>query len=134
VGLAHRAHLAEALLWAGQPAAALEVASRALQQAAETGEAAFAAELHRVAGEACAQLGSHPDAARCLEQAVAVASRQGAWLFVLRGACAVVRLEQAAGAVGADARDRLAQACARFSPTLEVGDLHDARNLLVTGA
>lgn len=134
VGLAHRAHLAEALLWAGQPAAAAEVASRALGQSSETGEAAFAAELHRIAGQAYAQLGSRREAERCLERACEVATAQGAWLFVLRAACAVVRLDLAAGAVRAGAREQLAQACARFSPSLDVADLHDARTLLAAGA
>jgi predicted ATPase len=86
VGLAHRAHLAEALVTVGAPGEALDVIADALTQSTDSGEHAFVAELHRVRGEALQQLGHPADAERCFREAVDLASRQGAWLFALRAA------------------------------------------------
>jgi predicted ATPase len=133
VGLAHRAHFAEVLIRAGQPTDAIEVVTDALQRSEESGETAFGAELHRVRGEALTRLASFPDAKRCFQRALDLASAQGAWLFALRAACGLVRLTIATGSAGEETRDLLAQMTARFSSGLDVGDLRDARALLVAG-
>ena len=84
VGLAHRAHLAEALLAAGRVDECLQILSDALRQSEETDERAFVAELHRVRGEALERRGDAPAAQACFREAVAIASRQGARLFERR--------------------------------------------------
>jgi predicted ATPase len=133
VGLAHRAHLAEALLARGDLDAALEVAAQALQQSDDTGERAFVAEIHRVRAEALARRGGLAEAAASLGDALDLASRQGAWLFALRAACALARLQPRHAPGGGDVLRSLAALVDRFPPAVQTSDLHAARALLEAG-
>jgi predicted ATPase len=132
-GLSHRALLAEALFAAGARDAGLEVLAGALRQAAETGEGAFAAELHRLRGEELARQGRAADAEADLRQALALASRQGAWLFALRAASALAGLTAPGGAARGDALRSLAEVAARLAAEPDAAEVRAARSLLAGG-
>src|SRR5262245_45475354 len=134
VGLAHRAHLAEALIVAGDANQALGIAVEALQQAERSGENAFAAELHRLRGEALQTLARPREAEQCFREAVDLASRQGAWLFALRAATSLAQHGASDERVLQEACRMLETMIVRFSPTLELEDLRTARALLRTTA
>ena len=86
---------AEAHLAAGRPREALDATGDGIAAVARTAERFYEAELHRLRGEALLAADGDPSvAARALQKAVAVATRQGARLFALRAA---VRLVQVAG-------------------------------------
>jgi transcriptional regulator with AAA-type ATPase domain/tetratricopeptide (TPR) repeat protein len=123
VGLAHRARLAEGRLAAGEVDAALAVIADALEQARETEEQAFVALHLRLRGEALLQRGDPAGAERAFQEAVDIASGQGAWLFALRAACSLARL---------DSRrlDVLEPITRHFPDTLDSSDLRAARALL----
>jgi len=130
VGLAHRAHLAEALVAVGALDEALGVAADALRQSSDTAERAFVAELHRVHGEALHQLGRPADAMRCFREGLDAASGQGAWLFALRAATSLAQRAGESGPAPGDARETLGAITGRFSPSLDLDDLRAARALL----
>ena len=130
VGLAHRAHLAEALIVVGDANQALVVAVEALQQSERSGEGAFAAELHRLRGEALQALARPREAEQCFREAVDVASRQGAWLFALRAATSLTRLGASDETILREACRMLDAMIVRFPPTLELEDFRTARALL----
>lgn len=123
VGLAHRARLAEGRLAAGEIGAALAVIADALEQARETEEQAFVALHLRLRGEALVQRGDPAGAELAFQEAVDIASGQGAWLFALRAACSLARL---------DSRklDVLEPITRHFPDTLDSSDLRAARALL----
>jgi predicted ATPase len=123
VGLAHRAHLAEALALVGRLDEAASVVAEAQEQAAQTGEEAFVSELHRVHGEILLRQGEADAAAAAFTRAVEVATAQGAWLFALRGAAALAR-------VSPRGLETLRPIVSRFRPGLALPDLVAARTRL----
>jgi len=134
VGLAHRAHLAEALIVVGDADQALGVVAEALQQAESSGEGAFAAELHRLRGEALQMLARPREAEQCLRKAVDVASLQGSWLFALRAATSLAQQGASDESLLREACQMLETMIVRFPSTLELEDLRTARALLRTTA
>jgi DNA-binding winged helix-turn-helix (wHTH) protein len=120
--------LAEAHLKGGDVAAAKQVLNAADALVAETGERVYEAELHRLSGECVRSLAATPaqksDAAACFEQALAIAAKDGAFLFELRAATSLFRLR------GRAARERLAQLVDRFETEDDCSDLQAARALL----
>src|SRR5262249_21490198 len=92
----------------------------------------FAAELHRLRGEALQTLERQREAERCFREAADVASRQGAWLFTLRAATSLARLGASDEGVLRDARHMLDTLIVRFPPDLELEDLRTARAFLRT--
>ena len=123
VGLAHRARLAEGRLAAGEVDAALAVIADALEQARETEEHAFVAVHLRLRGEAL-RLGGDPAGAElALREAVEMARGQGAWLFALRAACSLARLD-------ARTLDVLEAITRHFPDTLDSSDLRAGWALL----
>jgi transcriptional regulator with AAA-type ATPase domain/tetratricopeptide (TPR) repeat protein len=133
VGLAHRARLAEVMLAQGFLDESLSVVADALRQAEETGEHAFLSEHHRLRGEVLARQAQPDDATACFRTALALSSRQGAWLFALRAVSSLVRLGVERGSPAAADLDALSAIVSRFSPALELPDLALARTLLLEG-
>ncbi len=123
VGLAHRARLAEGLIASGAIDEALAVIADAVDQWRQTDEHAFAAVHLRLRGEAFVRHGDTDEAQRAFREAVDVASRQGAWLFALRAAIGLARLDPRAN-------ETLATITRRFPLTAESRDLDNARALL----
>ena len=134
VGLAHRAHLAEALIVVGDADQALGVVAEALQQSERSGEGAFAAELHRLRGEALRTLARQGEAELSFREAIDVASRQGAWLFALRATASLARLYTSDERISREACRMLEAMIVRFPATLELEDFRMARMLLRTTA
>jgi transcriptional regulator with AAA-type ATPase domain/tetratricopeptide (TPR) repeat protein len=131
LGLAYRTHLAEALLRAGCLAEALDVVESTLAHADETREHSHVADLHRLRGESLALMSRRAEAQAAFLLAFDVASRQGARLFALRAATALVTLAaQSGGRVPAADRERLAAACAGFTEGFDLEDLSLAGQLL----
>ena len=126
VGLAHRARLAEGLIASGAIDEALAVIADAVDQWRQTDEHAFAAAHLRLRGEALVRHGDPDEAQRAFREAIDVASRQGAWLFALRAAIGLARLDPGA-------RETLGTIMRRFPATLESSDLESARALLEQG-
>jgi transcriptional regulator with AAA-type ATPase domain/tetratricopeptide (TPR) repeat protein len=93
VGLAHRARLAEGLLATGAVEAALEVVADALEQRRQTEEHAFVAPLLSLQAEALARRGEVGAARAALDEAIDLATRQDAALYVERAAAARQRLD-----------------------------------------
>jgi len=110
----------------------LRVADEALQQSERSGEGAFAAELHRLRGEALQTLARQREAELCFREAVDVASRQGAWLFALRAATSLARPGASDEPILREARHMLDALIVRFPPDLELEDLRTARAVLRT--
>jgi transcriptional regulator with AAA-type ATPase domain/tetratricopeptide (TPR) repeat protein len=123
VGLAHRARLAEGLLAVGAIDEALAVIAEAATHWRQTDEQAFVAMHLTLRGDALRRQGDLAGARRAFAEALDVAQRQGAWLFALRAACGLVRLDPAA-------RETLAVIAERFPATLDSPDLRAARSLL----
>ena len=123
VGLAHRARMAEWLIGAGALDEALGVIADALEIWRQTEEYAFVSVHLRLRGEALARRGDREGALAALREALELAERQGAWLFALRAATALARLDAAA-------RDALAAVVRRFPDTLGSPDLTTARAVL----
>jgi transcriptional regulator with AAA-type ATPase domain/predicted ATPase len=129
-GLAHRAHLAEVLIMQGSLDAGLAVVADGLRQSVDTGEGAFVAELHRLRGEALGRRAQWDHAEASLREALAVATRQGAWLFGLRAATDLVRLGARPARPHPGDLAALRQLLTRFAPTVTSSDLASARSLL----
>jgi tetratricopeptide (TPR) repeat protein len=123
VGLAHRARLAEGLLAAGELEAALGVVADALEQRRQTEEGAFAALLLCVRGEALARDGDPAGARLAFRESIETARGQGAWLFALRAACRLARLEPGSLEV-------LGTIARHFPDAADTPDLSEARALL----
>lgn len=130
VGLRARAQLAEALLATGDVRAALDVLDAALAHARATRDGIYLSELLRVKGEALARAGADEDTAlTCLQEAVAVATGQGAWLLALRAATAMARRQRGRDGVEA-AAGTLRAIHGRFTEGLDVADVRAAREVL----
>jgi DNA-binding NtrC family response regulator/predicted ATPase len=123
VGLAHRARLAEGLIVSGAVDEALAVIADAVERWRQTEEHAFMAVHLRLRGEALVQQGDADGARRAFREAMDAASRQGAWLFALRAALGLARLDP-------DATEALATITHRFPLTVDSPDLQRARALL----
>ena len=123
--------LAEAESRAGDPARALVIVDEALATCERTGYAAFEGELRRVRGQVLSNRDAlNVDAAeREFRSAVAIARRQGARSFGLRGALSLAKLFQSANRP-TDARAVLAPALEGFSPTPEMPEIAEAQALL----
>jgi len=123
VGLAHRARLAEGLLAASDVEAALVVVADALERRRQTQEDAFVAPLLCARGDALERRGDPATARVVFREAVETAREQGAWLFALRAACHLARLDPSS-------LDVLAGVTRRFPDRVHSRELREARTLL----
>jgi len=127
VGLLHRARLAEGIIASGAVEDGLTVIADALEQARHTNEQAFVSVHLTLKGEALIRRGDLNGAQAALREAVDLACRQGAWLFALRAACALARLD----ARSLEVLDGIAR---RLPQTFDSSDLRTARALLGRGS
>ncbi len=89
---------ADAQLAIGKPEAALESVAAGLEAVEKTGGAPLEAELYRLSGEALlAGAGTASEAETAIEKGVAVARRQNAKSWELRGAASLARLRRQQG-------------------------------------
>jgi class 3 adenylate cyclase/DNA-binding winged helix-turn-helix (wHTH) protein/predicted ATPase len=125
------AQLAEAYQHSGQPEAGLSVVAEALVFVAQTGEVAYAAELHRLKGEFLQMAPSDAtgESETCLHQALAIASQQQAKALELRAAMSLSRLWHRQGKRAA-ARRLLADVYSWFTEGFDTADLQEAKVLL----
>ena len=109
------------------------IVDEALATCERTGYAAFEGELRRVRGQVLSNRDAlNVDAAeREFRSAVAIARRQGARSFGLRGALSLAKLFQSANRP-TDARAVLAPALEGFSPTPEMPEIAEAQALLAS--
>jgi predicted ATPase len=125
--------LAEAYGKGGQLAQGLRLLSEALALIDKSGEAWWAAELHRLRGEFLLgqEDGRHKavEAEACFQQALAVAQQQQAKSLELRAAISLSRLWQAHGK-RAVACQMLAEIYGWFTEGFDTADLQVARALL----
>ncbi len=128
--------LAAAYLRTGEIAQGLATVAEALAFVAQSDEHFYAAELHRLRGElllASAPGAAAPDrqtqALDCFAQCLAIADRQGAALWALRGATSQARLLMQRGNPHAG-RAALAAALGLVAEGLATRDVKDARVLL----
>ncbi|SPA01679.1 putative adenylate cyclase; with Tetratricopeptide TPR_4 motifs for protein-protein interaction [Cupriavidus taiwanensis] len=130
------AMLAEACGRAGQPAAALDVLTRAQAMIEETGERLDEAAVYRLRGDLLLRLAA-PDAGAaasheaeaCYQRALAVAHGQGARPLELQAALSLARLWQRQGK-GEAAREALARVHGSFSEGTDGADWQEGRALL----
>lgn len=121
--------LVEACLVAGNPADAVAPLAAIIDSVERTGEGWWQPELYRLQGELLGRtVGPGGDQARCFEQALALASRQGALSLALRAAMSLYRLADGTGR--AQARDRLAAIVGQFTEGSSTRDLRLAGQLL----
>ncbi len=125
--------LAESCENAGQADEALDIVTAAVEEAEQTGERWFEAELYRQQGEwLAAHRASEQDAAEaCFRRAIGVARRQHAKLWELRAATSLARLCCDGGRHEA-ARDVLAPVYHWFTEGHDTPDLQRAKRLLDT--
>jgi predicted ATPase len=108
--------------------------TEALAAVAQTGEAFYAAELHRLRGELL--LGQEDtrfragEAEQCFQQALAIAQHQQAKSLELRAAMSLGRLWQRQGK-HAEAHALLAATYGWFTEGFDTADLQEAKALLV---
>jgi predicted ATPase len=121
---------ADAQLAIGKPEAALASAAAGLKAVEKMGGAPLEAELYRLRGEALlAGAGTAGKAETAIEQAIAVARRQNAKSWELRGAMSLARLRRQQGRPQ-EAVALLAPILAWFTEGLDTADLQAARTLL----
>jgi len=121
---------ADAQLAIGKPEAALTSVIAGLMAVEKMGGAALEAELHRLRGEALlAGAGTVSEAETSLQQAIAVARRQNAKSWELRGATSLARL-WAGQCRRSEARDLLAPVYTWFTEGFDTADLKEAKTLL----
>jgi class 3 adenylate cyclase/tetratricopeptide (TPR) repeat protein len=121
--------LVRGLLTTGRLDEALEAVEEGIATSEQRDERFYVAELLRLKGETLAKKGRPLEAEYWLREAIAVAERQEAKLFQLRGTVSLCRLlpaERAATAV----RERLAPICRWFPADAVAPDLTEARTLL----
>jgi predicted ATPase len=119
---------ADAQLAIGQPEAALASVAGGLKAVEKAGGAPLAAELWRLKGEALlAETASEAETA--MQQGIAVARRQNAKSWELRGTMSLARLWAEQGR-RSEARDLLAPVYAWFTEGFDTADLKDAKTLL----
>ncbi|MGH8703510.1 MAG: AAA family ATPase [Burkholderiales bacterium] len=122
--------LANGLIAAGRPDAALDTLGQALTVSETTGERFYAAELLRLKGEVLASTGSLAMAEGCLREAVEVSGRQEARLFELRSATSLCRLLEGSRQQAA-LRDILRPLYDWFGEAVDAPDVKDAGAMLV---
>jgi class 3 adenylate cyclase/predicted ATPase len=123
--------LAQAEARAGDVDRAIAILDEALATVQRTGCRAFEAELNRVRGEMLLKRdpASPTPAEQAFRTAVAIARQQGTRSFELRAALALAKLYQSTGRP-ADAHAVLAPALEGFSPTPEMPEIAEAKELL----
>ena len=121
----------EALLEAGEPNRAQEVAEEALDFIKGSGNCLFEAEAMRLKAVCltASDTGMGGQAEVWLLRAIDAAERQGAFSFALRAAVSLARIRRDLGQQS-QAQDPLARIYGRFTEGLETPDLKDARSLL----
>jgi class 3 adenylate cyclase/predicted ATPase len=126
--------LAEARESGGHTEQALLALHQALTHVQRTGEAYYAAEIHRMRGELLLRSGQRlaGEAQACFEQALAVARSQHAKSFELRAASSLAQL-WVAQSKHAPARQLLGPVLNWFTEGLDTADLQEARALMPTG-
>jgi DNA-binding NtrC family response regulator/tetratricopeptide (TPR) repeat protein len=133
VGLRLRAQLAEGLLEIGEVDEALRIIDEGLTQADHAREGAAVPELYRVRGRALdLRIPGDPAAEASLQQALALARAQGAWLHALRAATELVRLGRRRGGPSAGEAS-LREVYERFTDGFDLPDLRAAHALLEPG-
>jgi predicted ATPase len=121
---------ADAQLASAKPEAALESVVAALKAVEKMGGAPLEAELHRLKGEALlAGAGTASEAENAMQQAIAVARRQNAKSWELRGAMSLARLRQQQGRPQ-EAVALLAPILGWFTEGFDTADLKEAKALL----
>ena len=121
---------ADAQLAIGKPEAVLASVAAGLQAVEKTGGAPLEAELYRLRGEALlAGAGTVSEAEAAMQQAIAVARRQNAKSWELRGAMSLARVRRQQGRPQ-EAAALLAPIYAWFTEGLDTADLKDAKALL----
>jgi tetratricopeptide (TPR) repeat protein len=121
---------ADAQLAIGNPEAALASVAAGLEAVEKTGGAPLEAELHRLKGEALlAGAGMVSEAEAAMQQGIAVARRQNAKSWELRGAMSLARLRRQQGR-REEAVALLAPIYAWFTEGLDTADLKAAKKLL----
>ena len=121
---------ADAQLAIGKPEAALASVAAGLKAVEKTGGAPLEAELYRLRGEALlAGAGTVSEAETAIEQAIAVARRQNAKSWELRGAMSLARLRRQQGRPQ-EAAALLTPILGWFTEGLDTADLQAARTLL----
>jgi predicted ATPase len=115
---------------AGEPAAAQLTVATGLAVAAQTGQPAWDADLHRLDGELLLALGGAADeAAARYTRALDLARGYGARSYELRAATRLARLWQQQGKCAA-ARDLLGPVYAWFTEGFDTRDLQGAKTVL----
>jgi hypothetical protein len=121
---------ADAQLAIGKPEAALVSVAAGLEAVEKTGGAPLKAELHRLRGEALlAGAGTASEAETAIEKGIAVAQRQNAKSWELRGTMSLARL-RAEQDRRAEVRDLLASVYGWFTEGFDTADLKEAKSLL----
>jgi tetratricopeptide (TPR) repeat protein len=121
---------ADAQLAIGEPEAALASVAAGLRAVEKMGGAPLEAELYRLKGEALlAGAGTVSEAETAIEQGIAVARRQNAKSWELRGAMSLARLRRQQGR-REEAVALLAPILAWFTEGFDTADLQAARTLL----
>src|SRR4029077_20182129 len=121
--------LSEAYIAAGQLDGARGVVETGLAVAAQTTQALYDAELHRLHGQIALATGAPTKAEELFNRALEVARTQEAKSFELRAATCLARLWRDQGK-RTEARDLLAPVYAWFTEGFDTGDLKDAKALL----
>jgi transcriptional regulator with AAA-type ATPase domain/predicted ATPase len=122
--------LADAYGRDGQAAEGLRVLADARGVVADTAEAYYEAEIHRLEGELRLAQGAGADEVEaCYRRALEIARRQGARAWALRAATSLARLWQDGGRPD-EARALMAEVHGGFTEGLDTGDLGAARALL----
>jgi ATP/maltotriose-dependent transcriptional regulator MalT len=121
---------ADAQLAIGKPEAALASVAAGLKAVEKMGGAPLEAELHRLKGEALlAGAGTVSEAEAAMQQGIAVARRQNAKSWELRGATSLARLRRQQGRPQ-EAVALLAPILGWFTEGFDTADLQAARTLL----
>jgi predicted ATPase len=121
---------ADAQLAIGKPEAALAAAAAGLKAVEKAGGAPLEAELYRLEGEALlAGAGTVSGAEAARQQAIAVARRQNAKSWELRGAMSLARLRRQQGRPQ-EAVALLAPVYGWFTEGFDTADLKEAKTLL----
>jgi predicted ATPase len=121
---------ADAQLATGKPEAALASVAAGLEMVEKMGGAPLEAELHRLRGEALlAGAGTVSEAETAIEKAIAVARRQNAKSWELRGDMSLARLRRQQGRPQ-EAAALLAPILGWFTEGFDTADLQAARTLL----
>jgi tetratricopeptide (TPR) repeat protein len=121
---------ADAQLAIGKPEAALASVAAGLKAVEKTGGAPLEAELYRLKGEALlASAGTASEAETAIEQGIAIARRQNAKSWELRGTMSLARLRRQQGRPQ-EAAALLAPIYAWFTEGFDTADLKEAKTLL----